>query len=66
VAVAPELLEILVCPRCRGGLQPTPAGDGLACARCSLCYPVVDDIPVMVPEEALPWGPAPPPEGARP
>lgn len=52
-AIAPELLDLLVCPRCR---QPVrPAGpDRLTCAgdACGLSYPVRDGIPVMLIEEA--------------
>lgn len=71
MALAPELLEILACPQCRGALAPTAGGDGLICARCRLCYPVRDDIPVMLPEEASPWAATPasdaaPPGGPRP
>jgi uncharacterized protein YbaR (Trm112 family) len=50
----PTLLEILACPQCKGPLSPTPAGDGLDCERCRLRYPVVDDIPQMLVEEAEP------------
>lgn len=53
----PDLLEILVCPRCKGRLLLTPSGDGLGCARCRVAYPVNDDIPVMIFEEAVPWTP---------
>ena len=53
--VPEQLLAILVCPACRGVLESTPAG--LACGRCSLCYPVRDGIPVMIVEEAAPWQP---------
>lgn len=55
MSLAPGLLEILVCPRCKGRLVLTPAGDGLGCAKCRVTYPVVDDIPVMIFEEAVPW-----------
>jgi uncharacterized protein YbaR (Trm112 family) len=66
VAVSPELLEILVCPSCRGPLAVAAGGAGLGCRRCRLCYPVQDDIPVMIPEEATPWAPPPADGGRRP
>jgi hypothetical protein len=56
-------LEILACP-----LDKRPVrldGDRLVCSQCGRRYPVVDDIPVMLVEEAeLPGGPAEAP--ARP
>jgi uncharacterized protein YbaR (Trm112 family) len=47
-----ELLEILACPKCKGGLRLTETGDGLVCEPCRLKYPVKDDIPVMLVDEA--------------
>lgn len=47
-----ELLEILVCPQCRGDLVYDRAAERLVCAQCRLRYPIVDDIPVMLVEEA--------------
>jgi hypothetical protein len=59
MATAPELLAILACPRCKAPVRLLPEGDALGCARCRVAYPIVDDIPVMLPEEAVPWEPAP-------
>ncbi|MBI5587427.1 MAG: Trm112 family protein [Deltaproteobacteria bacterium] len=47
-----ELLEILACPKCKGKIKLTEKKDGLACERCRLVYPVKDDIPVMLVDEA--------------
>jgi len=47
-----ELLEILACPKCKGGVSVTPEGDGVVCEECSLEYPVRDGIPVMLVDEA--------------
>jgi hypothetical protein len=55
MAIAPELLAILACPRCKGALRATDSGDRLVCDRCRVAFPVVDDIPVMLLEEAVPW-----------
>ncbi len=47
-----ELLEILVCPKCKGMIQLTEKGDGLFCENCRLVYEIRDDIPIMIIEEA--------------
>jgi uncharacterized protein YbaR (Trm112 family) len=52
MAISPELLEILRCPRCRGRLALAPDGGALRCAACALAYPVCDGIPVMIVDEA--------------
>ena len=52
MAVSPELLEILICPACKSKLELTPDGLGLKCLGCRLVYPVRDDIPVMLVDEA--------------
>jgi len=51
--VAPELLEILACPKCRGELSLTKEADGLLCAACAKVYPIREDIPIMLVEEAV-------------
>ena len=59
MAISKELLDILACPQCKGELQLTEAPDGLICGACSLVYPIRDDIPIMLIEEAVPrkeWG----------
>src|SRR5712664_1035033 len=52
VAISQELLEILVCPVCKTPVKPTPDHAGLKCQTCRRVYPIRDDIPVMLPEEA--------------
>ncbi len=47
-----ELLSILVCPQCKGDLRYDRKGERLICEACRLRYPIVDDIPVMLIEEA--------------
>ncbi|MBG0791587.1 MAG: Trm112 family protein [Desulfovibrionaceae bacterium] len=54
MSIHKELLDILACPRCKGKLVLKPAGDGLACAACKVVYPVKDNIPVMLSEQAVP------------
>lgn len=49
-----RLLEILVCPACKGPLENRKAGHELVCKACKLAYPVKDDIPVMLEDEARP------------
>lgn len=52
MALSPELLSILVCPACKGDLQYDESAQSLTCGACKLRYKVVDDIPVMLVEEA--------------
>jgi len=47
-----KLLEILVCPLCKGPLVYKKAEQELVCKPCRLAYPVRDDIPVMLEDEA--------------
>ncbi len=47
-----DLLAILVCPDCRSPLQPDEAAEELVCSGCDLVYPVRDDIPVLLVDEA--------------
>jgi len=47
-----DLLDILVCPICKKLVHYLPDQTGLKCEACKRVYPVRDDIPVMLPEEA--------------
>ncbi len=49
-----ELLEILACPKCKGDLELSEDGKGLICRNCKLMYPIEDDIPIMLIDEAIP------------
>ncbi len=51
-----RLLEILVCPACKGPLEHRKAVAELVCKGCKLAYPVKDDIPVMLQDEARQLG----------
>ena len=48
-----ELLDILACPKCKGDIRLTENEDGLICDACKLKYPIKDDIPVMLIDEAV-------------
>jgi uncharacterized protein YbaR (Trm112 family) len=48
----PKLIQILVCPVCKGPLHYKKAAQELICKPCRLAYQVKDDIPVMLEEEA--------------
>ena len=50
--VDPELLEILVCPACKTPVQLVSDGAALKCNQCRRVYPIKDDIPVMLIDEA--------------
>ncbi|HLI33623.1 MAG TPA: Trm112 family protein [Terriglobia bacterium] len=52
MAISQELLEILVCPVCKAAVKLTPDGQGLKCGQCHRVYPIKDDIPVMLVDEA--------------
>ncbi|WP_188191240.1 Trm112 family protein [Nonomuraea sp. SYSU D8015] len=46
------LLEILACPKCKAPLRAEAEAEELACTGCGLIYPVRDDIPVLLVDEA--------------
>lgn len=48
-----ELLNILACPKCKGALNLLDKEEGLACDACSVVYPIREEIPVMLIEEAI-------------
>jgi uncharacterized protein YbaR (Trm112 family) len=52
MAVDPALLEILVCPACRTPVHVVKDGAGLKCDTCRRVYPIQDDIPIMLVDEA--------------
>jgi uncharacterized protein YbaR (Trm112 family) len=56
MAVSQDLLDILACPKCKGPIKLTDAQDGLICNACKLLYPIKDDIPIMLIDEAKPIG----------
>jgi uncharacterized protein YbaR (Trm112 family) len=52
MAVSSELLEMLVCPACKAPVALTANREGLKCPQCRRVYPIRDDIPVMLVDEA--------------
>jgi uncharacterized protein len=50
----PQLLEILVCPRCKGELEYREEEQELVCRACALRYEIRDGIPIMLIDEARP------------
>lgn len=47
-----KLLEILVCPVCKGKLDYNKTAQELTCKPCKLVFPIRDNIPVMLVDEA--------------
>lgn len=54
MALNQELLDILACPKCKAELTLTEAQDGLICEACKAVYPIKDEIPIMLIDEAVP------------
>ncbi len=52
MTISKELLEILVCPKCKGMIHLNEKEDGLVCDACKLVYEIRDDIPIMLIDEA--------------
>ena len=57
-AIDPRLLEILVCPLCKGPLVYRKEAGELLCRADRLAYPVKDGIPVMLEDDARKLDPA--------
>jgi uncharacterized protein YbaR (Trm112 family) len=52
LALSQDLLDILACPKCKGELRLAEKPDGLLCETCKLRYPIKDEIPIMLIDEA--------------
>ena len=50
--ISKDLLDILVCPLCKAPVELKPDQSGLKCVQCHRVYPIRDDIPVMLIDEA--------------
>ncbi len=53
MAISKELLDILVCPNCKGDIYTNKEGNGLICDACKLLYEIKDNIPIMLIDEAI-------------
>ncbi|MGB8506816.1 MAG: Trm112 family protein [Pyrinomonadaceae bacterium] len=52
MSIPQDLLDILVCPACKGKVELKPDESALKCVECRRVYPVKNGIPAMVVEEA--------------
>jgi uncharacterized protein YbaR (Trm112 family) len=52
MAISKDLLDILVCPDDKAELEMKPDQSGLKCVKCKRVYPIREDIPVMLIDEA--------------
>jgi uncharacterized protein YbaR (Trm112 family) len=55
MTLSPQLLSVLVCPKCKGELEYRPDEAALLCNSCRLRFAVRDDIPIMLLDEATPF-----------
>ncbi|MDQ7031961.1 MAG: Trm112 family protein [Desulfonauticus sp.] len=53
MSISKELLDILACPKCKNNLKLTEKENGLVCEKCKKVYPIQDDIPILLIEEAI-------------
>lgn len=65
MALSEELLAVLACPGCKGEVRIAKDGSGIICQACRLKYPIRDDIPVMLVDEAEGIGEQEPETGVR-
>lgn len=52
MAISKDLLEILVCPLCKATVEMKADGSGLKCVQCKRVYPIREEIPIMLIDEA--------------
>ena len=52
MAIDSELLQLLACPDCKTPVRIVDSGHGLKCGQCRRVYPIRDEIPVMLVDEA--------------
>ncbi|HIE64869.1 MAG: Trm112 family protein [Nitrospira sp.] len=53
MSIGRDLLDILACPKCKGEIHLNEKEDGILCVSCGLMYPIRNDIPVMLIDEAV-------------
>jgi uncharacterized protein YbaR (Trm112 family) len=56
----PKLLELIACPNCHSSFQHLPKASGLYCPHCQLLFPIREGIPILLPEEGVPYTPSSP------
>lgn len=54
MTLSEKLVAVLACPRCKGEIEYQPDASRIVCHTCRLSYPVRDDIPIMLIDEAQP------------
>ena len=52
MAINENLLKILACPICKVEVRLTSTEDGLKCVKCHRVYPIRDNIPITLIDEA--------------
>jgi uncharacterized protein YbaR (Trm112 family) len=52
MALSKDYVDILACPQCKGEIELLPDSSGLICRACRLKYPIREEIPIMLTEEA--------------
>jgi uncharacterized protein YbaR (Trm112 family) len=53
MSISPDFIEILRCPACKAKVYPKADGSSLKCVSCHRVYPVRDEIPIMLVDEAI-------------
>jgi uncharacterized protein YbaR (Trm112 family) len=51
--ISQDLLDMLVCPVCKKPLTQKDEGQSLKCGQCRRVYPIRDNIPIMLVDEAV-------------
>ena len=52
MTINPKILNILACPQCKTDVKLTSDENGLKCVACHRVYPIKEDIPIMLIDEA--------------
>lgn len=52
MSISKESLNIIACPKCKGKIEADEGKNAIVCSECRLSYPLRDDIPVMLIDEA--------------
>lgn len=53
MAISKDLLDMLVCPVCKVKVRLKTDDSGFNCQKCHRTYPIIDDIPKMLADEAV-------------